>query len=79
MNSSIRKKRIWIPAGSLLFTFLISLLFFLLNNNSFDRRVLFFPDDMSRTVKGETRFLPLYNNEEQTISLLVKELLLGPE
>ncbi|MDA3811459.1 MAG: GerMN domain-containing protein [Spirochaetaceae bacterium] len=79
MDIIIRKKSFWIPAAALLAVFLISLVFFLLNNNRYERRVLFFPNDLSRVIKGETRYLPVYDSEEKNITLLVKELILGPE
>ncbi len=59
--------------------FLISMVFYLFSNTRSERRVLFFPDEMNRIIKGETRSLPLYDTEEENIALLVKELLLGPE
>lgn len=79
MFSIIKKKSSLIPAVALTLVFCISLLLFLISGNKYDRRVLFFPDDMSRIVRGETRYLPVYKSENQNITLLVKELLLGPE
>lgn len=79
MENIIRKKSFWIPAAAIMAFFSLSLLFFLLNGNEYKRRVLFFPDDMSRIIKGETRYLPRYDSEEKNITLVVKELLLGPE
>jgi len=79
MDKIIRKKSFWIPAAALIAVFSLSLIFFLFNGNRYERRVLFFPDDMSRIIKGETRYLPRYADEEKNITLVVKELLLGPE
>lgn len=59
--------------------FSISLIVFLFDGSRYERRVLFFPDDMSRVIKGETRYLPQYDSLEKNITLVVKELLLGPE
>jgi spore germination protein GerM len=79
MNNIIRKKSIWIPSAALILVFCISLIFFLVNGNRYERRVLFYPDAMSRVIRGETRYLPRYESEDKDITLLVRELLLGPE
>jgi|GEM_PF-2542634 len=79
MDKIIGKKSFWIPAAALLAVFLISLISFLFNSGKYERRVLFFPNDITRIIKGETRYLPVYDSEEKNITLLVKELLLGPE
>ena len=79
MEKIIRKKSFWIPAIAIVAMFFLSLIFFMINGNKYDRRVLFFPDDMTSIIKGETRYLPVYDSEDKNITLLVKELLLGPE
>ncbi|MBI9098974.1 MAG: GerMN domain-containing protein [Spirochaetaceae bacterium] len=79
MNKYITMNKFWIPVAALIAVFLLSLILFLFNGNKYERRVLFFPDDMNREIKGETRYLPVYESETENITLVVKELLLGPE
>jgi hypothetical protein len=42
------------------------------------RRVLFFPETISRKLAGETRYLPRRGGLEGNVRLLVEEALLGP-
>ncbi len=79
MDKIFSKKSFWFTGAALIVVFSISLLVFLFNGNKYERRVLFFPNDMSRVIKGETRYLPEYDSLEKNITLVVKELLLGPE
>jgi len=79
INKWATGKGILICTALLAAVLVISLASFLLIGNRTVKRVLFFPDDMTREVKGETRHLPLYESESENIEIVVRELLLGPE
>lgn len=79
INKWVTGKGIFIPAALLAAVFTISLVAFLFAGNQEAKRVLFFPDDMTRKVRGESRYLPVYGTDVENIELLVRELLLGPE
>lgn len=79
INKLMKGRRSVPPIALLGAVLIISLVSFFLSGNRTDRRVLFFPDDMSGKVKGETRYLPVYGSLEKNLELLVRELLLGPE
>jgi hypothetical protein len=71
--------RLLLAAGAGVFVFLLacSLALFLAGGN-WARRVLFFPETISRKLAGETRYLPRRGGLEGNVRLLVEEALLGP-
>ncbi|MBN2657083.1 MAG: GerMN domain-containing protein [Spirochaetales bacterium] len=79
INKWIAGKSFLIPVVLLGIVLVISFASFLLAGQQTGKRVLFFPDDMTRKIRGETRYLPVYDSETENIELLVRELLLGPE
>ena len=64
-------------AGALALLLAISLALFLAGGH-WARRVLFFPETISRKLSGETRYLPRRSGLEGNVRLLVEEALLGP-
>ncbi len=64
-------------AGALAFLLAISLALFLAGGH-WARRVLFFPETISRKLAGETRYLPRRGGLEGDVRLLIEEALLGP-
>ena len=57
---------------------LVSLAIYALAGTEQVRRVLFFPDPESHRLVGEEHFVPRVRGTEESVRLLVKELLLGP-
>ncbi len=57
---------------------IISLLWFLVFPLRLQEQVLFFPDTVSGTLRGETRLMPARKSETAEVAQLIDELLLGP-
>ncbi len=64
-------------AGALALLLALSLVLFLAGGH-WARRVLFFPETISRKLAGEIRYLPRRSGLEGNVRLLVEEALLGP-
>ena len=64
-------------AGALALLLAVSLVLFLAGGH-WARRVLFFPETISRKLTGEIRYLPRRSGLEGNVRLLVEEALLGP-
>jgi len=64
-------------AGALFLLLAISLALFLAGGH-WVRRVLFFPETISRKLAAETRYLPRRGGLEGDVKLLIEEALLGP-
>ncbi|WP_020612271.1 GerMN domain-containing protein [Sediminispirochaeta bajacaliforniensis] len=62
----------------LLALFLLSLTLFLVQGREIRRKVFFFPQYKASMVAGESRNLPVRDDLEGNIELLVDEILLGP-
>lgn len=58
--------------------FLVSLAFWLFQPNRFDRRVYLFPNHYTSGTGAEDRALPVQATREESISIFVREYLLGP-
>lgn len=67
-----------VAGGALAFVFLLSLSLYFFLDGHLTRTTLFFPDQISKKLSGETRFLPFGADKERNIELLVEEILLGP-
>lgn len=84
-RSGIRRASLWVAAnralaaGALLSAvFVLSVLLYLGTGTERIRRVLFFPDSGSGKLAGEEHFVPRARGTEESVRMLVKELLLGP-
>jgi hypothetical protein len=84
-RAGIRRAALWVggdpalAAGALLSAaFVLSLLLYLGTGTERVRRVLFFPDAESGKLAGEEHFVPRTRGTEESVRMLVKELLLGP-
>ncbi len=81
----LRSSRLWNKLNkiqllifvSFFFIFGISLGLYLFKENRV-RRVLFFPEQGTKRLVGEIRYLPEMDNLEDNINLLVEEIILGP-
>ncbi len=67
-----------IPLSVLLFIFLFSLFAYLIFSDRDVERILFFPDNLSGEVSGESRILEDKGEPEENIRRLIQELILGP-
>jgi len=76
---SPQQKKYWpLALGFIVFTFLLSLLFFLFDNNRMERVMFFFPHQLEdRGISAEERYLNLPDSLEERITLFVEESLLG--
>jgi spore germination protein GerM len=72
------KKRTLIFLSILVFTFLFSFTWYLIENWNVERRVLFFPRDLDLELVSEVRNLKKADNKEQKIEQMILELILGP-
>lgn len=71
--------RLLLTAGSSFGLILVlSLTLYLFFSHQLTRTTLFFPDQISKKLSGETRFLPFGADKEKNMELLVEEILLGP-
>jgi hypothetical protein len=70
--------RLHLPGLLLLFSFLLSLAFFLAFPPDRIRRTLFFPGATDLSLRGESRLLPRTRSQERDVALLVEDLILGP-
>lgn len=84
-RSGVRRAALWVggnpalAAGALLCSvFALSLLLYLGTGSERVRRVLFFPDAATGKLAGEEHFVPRTRGTEESVRMLVKELLLGP-
>jgi hypothetical protein len=66
----------WLLA--LLIVLLLSILFWIYTPRAFERRIYLFPRHYSPGIGAEERLLPKQDHFEQSISLYVREYLLGP-
>ena len=74
------QKKHTILAGTLLgAAFFISLLSMVLFPQPLSRRVLFFPNGVTGELDGEEHYIPRRPEQEEAITLFVKELILGPK
>jgi len=78
LNRAVSHSPILIASGCLLVLFLLSLFFFFVPRRPWTRRVLFFPKPGAAGLYGETRLLPERRGLEESLQLLVDELILGP-
>lgn len=60
------------------FSLLLSFALFFLTHDGMVERVIFFPRHREQVIEGEPRRLPVKENREKDIQLLVKETILGP-
>ena len=66
-------------SAALFVVFAVSLSLYAVEGASRARRVLLFPDAGTGKLVGEERFLPRTGDRQESVELLVKEMLLGPE
>ena len=78
MSNVFMRKPYLLWGSVFIFSFLISLVLFLLLPPSHDRYVLFFPDAGSGILNGEIRYLPQRPDREEKMAVFLNALILGP-
>lgn len=78
MNNTVSNRALLVAPVLFVVSLLVTVLFFALTPDRFDRRIMWFPDTVGGDIHAEWRRVPARSGLREQIAMYIEEVILGP-